>query len=54
MTEPKSDCCGADVYRDKKERAGFDDNGIEYWYWGNFCSQCHKPCDVKERENASK
>ena len=47
MTEPKSDCCGADVIDDwfpgKKYRTVED---IKY-----TCSKCHKPCEVKEKED---
>ena len=46
MTEPKSDCCGADVYYD----------GGEYMVlWATdkpVCSNCHKPCKVKEATDA--
>ena len=43
--EPKSECCGADVYRGEKEyNSAFGGRRTKPVL---FCSKCHKPCKVK-------
>lgn len=46
MPDRVSPCCaycGGEMERGPKEKAGVDDNGTVFWYWGWICPRCHKP-----------
>jgi len=50
MTEPKSECCGADVKLFPYPKGVKKELAIP---WENSewrCSKCHKPCKVKSKE----
>lgn len=50
VTELKSGCCGADVTEVGKVSTGEIFGSICPSI--DYCSQCHKPCKVKEEKNA--
>ena len=54
MTEPKSECCGADWFYWVRH---FDEEYVTGFHDGQnvrYCPLCHKPCSIAKLPKASK
>ena len=49
MTEPKSECCGADV-KTVYDAVFYKNITETVTAWHYECSKCHKPCTVRKEE----
>lgn len=48
--ELRSKCCGAEVY----EEADNETLYTEWYHRETYCSKCHKPTEVEEKEEEKK
>ena len=51
MTEPKSECCGAKVYKSISGMEYAKDGEPLNYRYTKFCSQCHEPTTVRKEED---